>query len=615
MFEQRTSKRSGTIGRIGLLGGLGSLDSFTLKARESRILALFPLLAAGIPPAWIVVIQARYALNVPFYETWGLVRLLAKAFEGQLRFKHLWQLNYANRPVLPRMVMIAVAWATDMNLRYGIASNFIVALGVFAVLVLLIRQTVRPLASAQAAWMILAASLIVFSSAHGINWFKVEAITTFISVLAATLTVYALARWGQRSPGPELAILGAVAGTLSNSAGLILLGIVPVGLLLAPRHRSGPKHLVSPAVASLVAAVLVSFYFVGFSRSLARANPTYILHHTLSLAHYVLVYIGAPLGFHSLWAATLWGAVGMMTFAWCGVWLWRCSPAHRQPLLPWFLLALYAILQGSMTGLGRLYGRSVKQALLARYVTYSSLFWVSLVVIGTLAVGHFLSRSTILRTRKLAALLVAASFVFLGAVSYGKSWTTGMVGIKNKHTRFARGGECLLYYERAPERCLDLLGKSIRVRRLASQMQRFAIGPFAPSQREWFSPLYVRAAGLESERVGRIDQVTTQGATASRFRDQDDLILSGWAIDPVTRGLPAAVLIVVDGKLVGRAESGLRRADVGKALGQGALLRSGWRFPLGSFMEGQEPNLVEVYALLKDHRRIVKLSGSREIER
>jgi hypothetical protein len=516
------------------------------------------------------------------------------------------------------MVMIAVAWATDMNLRYGIASNFIVALGLFATLVLLIRQTVRPLASAQAHWMILAASLIVFSPAHGINWFKVESIMTFISVLAAALTVYALARWGQHSPGPELAILGAVAGTLSNSAGLILLGIVPVGLLLAPRHRSGPKHLVSPAVASLVAAVLVSFYFVGFSRSLARANPTYILHHTLSLAHYVLVYIGASLGFHSLWAATLWGAVGMMTFAWCGVWLWRCSPAHRQPLLPWFLLAVYAILRGSMTGVGRLYGHSVKQALSTRYVTYSSLFWVSLIVVGTLAVGHFLSRSTILRTRKLAALLVAASFVFLGAVSYGKSWTTGMVGIKKRHARFARGGECLLYYERAPDKCLRLIRKSVgaeSARRLARLMEKLAIGPFAPSQREWFYPLYVTAAGLESERAGRIDQVTARGATASRFRDPDDLILSGWAIDPVTRGLPAAVLIVVDGKLVGRAKSGRRRADVGKALGQGELLSSGWRFPLGSSMEGHGPHLVEAYALLKDHRRIIKLSGSREIGR
>jgi hypothetical protein len=591
-------------------------ESSSLRAVLFCLLVLLPLLAASVPPAFIAVTVARHAINVPFGHTWEIVRHLNEAHEGELRFKHLWSHSIANRPILPRVVMLAVAWATDMNLRYGLAANFIVALGVFALLVLLIWRTARPLAPAQTPWIILAASLIIFSPAQSLNWAMVWQILAFMNALAAVGTVCAIARWGQRPPGPALAILCAVAGTFSYSAGLILLAIVPLGLLLAPRHHSGPKRILSPAVALAVAVIVASLYLMGLDRPLQRASPSFLFHHPLLYGHYVLVYMGAPLGFHNLWAATLWGAVGMMTFAWCGVWLWRCSPAHRQAVMPWFLLALYATLSGFMTGAGRL-DRGVAQALVSRYILYSSLFWVSLVVVGALAIAHYVRHSTVLRATKLAAVLVVASLVILGAVSYGKSWTRGMISIKRRHHKHVRGGECLLYYERAPDKCLQRIRRghgSRSARKLARLMEKLAIGPFAPSEREWFSPLYVRATRLESERAGRIDQVTARGATASRFRDPDDLILSGWAIDPVTRGLPAAVLIVVDGKLVGRAKTRVRRPDVAKALSQKELLHLGWMFRLDSLRLDPGSHLFEAYALLNDHRRIVKLVGARRIE-
>ena len=591
-------------------------ESSTPRSLRARLLVLLPLLAASIPPVLIVVTLARYAINVPFGHTWYIVKLLGQAHEGQLRFEHFWKLSYASRPVIPRMVNHAIAWATDMNLHYNMAAKFVVALGVFALMVLLIRRTARPLAPAMTPWMILATSLLIFTPAPSLNWLKPTTVV-FMNVLAVIFTLYALARWGQRWPGPALAILGAVAGTLTTAAGLILLVIVPLGLLLAPRHHSGPKHLLSPAIASVAAAVVVSFYFVGLSHSLSRANPLFLLQHPLSFGHYVLANLGAPLGFRSLWPATLWGGVGIATFAWCGLWLWRRSPPHRQALMPWFFLAVFAILKACMTAAGRLYGHRVKQALSSRYIPYSSLFWVSLVVVVALAIAHYVSRPTVPRARKLATVAVTGLLILLGAVSYGKSWTRGMVSIRKIHARHLRGGECLLYYERAPDECLRLIRRNAgaeNARRLARLMEKLAVGPFAPSEREWFSPLYVRAARLESEAVGQIDQVAAKGTPATKFQHQDDIILFGWARDPVTRGRAAAVLIVVDGKLVGRAKTGVRRPDVAKALSQNELLHSGWIFRLNSSMVGPGSLLVEAYAVLQDHRRIVKLAGARNME-
>lgn len=614
MFNLRTHWATGSIGRTVLRSGLKYFDSSTLRAVWARLLIVIPLVAALIPPGLIAVVMYRYGLNVPFLDEWELVPRLSKALDGQLRFADLWAQHNAHRIVLPRIVLLALARATDWNIRYELAANFAAAMGSLAFLVLLIRRTVKPLAPALTPWLILTASLMTFSLSQTANWLWGIQMVMFMNALAAAFTVWALARWGQRWPGPALAILGAVAGTLSFANGLVIMALVPIGLFFAPRRHEGSARLLSVAVAAAVAVGVASFYLVGFRH---KASPYYIFpfSHPVSYVHYVLVYMGSALGFHSMWAATWWGAVGIGAFAWCGIWLWRCSPAHRQALVPWFLLALYAVLSGFMTGVGRAH-LGVTAALGSRYITISNLFWVSLLVVVPLAVKHYIDCPAVLPTRKLAVVTVSVLLVTLGALSYSVSGMRAKQGIQRLHKNILRGGECLLYYHWAPDTCLRILWRhDPRLpRKMARLMEELAVGLFAPSEQEWPPSLYALVTGPETEIAGWINQITVNGDSTAQVQRPADIVVSGWAVDPFAQGRVASVLIVIDGQLMGRARTGLRRPDVAKALGHKKLLRSGWTFRIASSWLSPGAHLVEAYALLKDKRRIVKLEGSRGIQ-
>lgn len=250
-----------------------------------------------------------------------------------------------------------------------------------------------------------------------------------------------------------------------------------------------------------------------------------------------------------------------------------------------------------------------------RYITFSSLFWVSLAVVAALAIAHYWTSPTVWLDRKLATVAAAASLVTLVAVSYGVSWAYGMGNIKRMHGRYLRGGECLLFYERTPDKCLQNLHPNPRaVRAFASLSETLAVGLFAPSEREWPPSLYTLSDGPGTEKAGWIDQPASKGASTDRIKRQRRILLSGWARDPFVGRTAAWVLIVVDGKLMGRARTGLRRPDVAKVFGQEKLSTSGWRFRLDSSWLDPGSYIIEAYALMRDQRRIVKLNGSRVIE-
>jgi hypothetical protein len=434
-----------------------------------------------------------------------------------------------------------------------------------------------------------------------------------MNALAAALTVWALVRWGVRWPGLVIALLAAIGGTLSFASGLLLLVLVPVWFLLLHRHHEGRVSRGSLAVAVLLPASVIALYFVDFHYPGHHPSPYYLFSRPLSYGRYVLSYIGAALSFN--WSRTIaawWGATVIAAFTGCGVWLWTRSAAHRQILLPWLLLALYAVLSGSMTGVGRA-GFGVGQALVPRYVTISSLFWVSLLVVAALAVADLLQEGAIPRARAFAVVAITASLMTLAGVSYRLSWAFAEAGVKNHHNRLLQIRDCLTHYERAPEPCLLLLYADADVVRSAAKiLERLALGPFAPTEREL--PLSSYTLTIAREPAGRIDRVTVSDAASFGVRRLGDVTVSGWAMDPFTKKPVTSVLVVVDGELVGRAATGRRRRDVAQAVGRSALARSGWKFIFSSFWLDPGHHTVEAYALLDRERRIVSLAGSRSIE-
>jgi hypothetical protein len=364
-----------------------------------------------------------------------------------------------------------------------------------------------------------------------------------MNALAAVVAVWALACLSPRWPRLVLALLAACAGTFSFGTGLVLMALLPLGLLLARWCNQGAGNLRDLAISAGIGAGIVVLYVSGFRYVPHHPTPFFLFSQPLSYGYYVLVYVGAALGSWSEVAAASWGAIGIMAFAWCSVWLWARSPTHRRALLPWFLLALYAVISGFVTGLGRA-GFGSQHALSSRYVTISSLFWMSLFVIVALAIAHFLESPTVSRTGAMATVVVTASLFILGAVSYGVSWTHGETELKGRHTALLRSGRCLLHYAQAPDECLrDLFPDVGIIRNYGQRLEILGLGPFAPSTRErplsWYtlalpppgrltgppygatylpSPLGIRAGETSTSRVRVTNTGTLIWQATGNFR-------------------------------------------------------------------------------------------------
>lgn len=587
-------------------------DSSALKTFRDRLLVWLPLVAAGIPPFMIAVTVARYGVNVPFWDQWELVSLLDKAAVGQLGFTDFWAQHNEHRLILPRAVMLALARATDWDIRYELAANVVVAVGVFGMLALLIERTVRSMAPGLTPWLILAASLSTFSLTQWENWLWGWQLQVFMNALAAVVAVWALACRGAQWPGLVLTLLAAIAGVFSFATGLVLLVLIPFGLLIAPQFDQGASHLKRLALAVTVGAGVVTLYLKGFHLNPGHPTPLFLFSHPVSYAHYILIYLGSGLGGWSKPVSASWGAMGIVTFAWCGAWLWTRSRAYRNILLPWILLGLYGILSGFMTGIGRA-GFGEGQALAPRYVTISSLFWVSLIVMVVLAITRLLEDGTVSRTRALAIAVVAASLITLAGVSYGVAWIYAKAAIEGHNRALLRSGECLSYYDRAPDECLRVLYSDMAIlREHAHRLESLAIGPFARWKLEW--PLSQYALVKGPEPAGYIDEIAAHEGQANQARRSGDVVISGWAMDPFSRSPAAAVLVVIGGQILGRATTGKQRPDVATALGQNGLLHSGWKLRSGLFRLAPGRHLVEAYAVLNDEGRMVKLMGSRVID-
>jgi hypothetical protein len=557
---------------------------------------------AAAPPAVIVRTAALVAddLDVPYWDDWDLAPV-ADAAAGHLAVETLWAQHLEARPVLPRLILTAVALLTRWDLRWQAAVNVALSLAALAALAALLRLTVRPWSAQLAGWLTLVASLLTFSLARYEAWFWAACLATVLSGLGASAALVAVAWRGRSGLGPWLALLAGIAATLSLPNGLAVLALVPLGLALAARPPRMPAERRAPAIVAGAGALVAALYAVGFAVpdvsaiSLAAPRPTVI-------AAFALVYLGAPFGAPSVLTSLLAGAAGGALLLGAGGWLWQRHRDRRDTVLAWFLLASFAILTAGMAAVGRSrFG--AEHALASRYQTFSMLFWVSVAVVVALAARTMLA-ARLGRPRRLALGAALAALASLAVVGYARAWSSADEALALRREALRRGRECVRFYRVAPDECLALIYPDPgAVRARARRLEALGLGPFAPGRHEPSLSAHVLAP---DPGAGSLDRVQTGDAVivnpASATYRAREIVVSGWAIDPAAARPAPAVLVAVDGEIVGRTSPGLHRADVARALGDRRLLPSGWVFRFGAFRLTPGRHSVEAYAVRHDGR-------------
>ena len=359
-------------------------NNFHHKIRVVRLTSL--LLMALIPVALLVYMVITYTVDVPYWDQWELVPLLEKSYAGTLSFLDLWTKHNEHNILFPKIIMVVLARLTKWNTFYEVGISVLIALGIFFVLVYQCFLTAKFLGKKGIVWIIPLISQFVFSLRHGGNWLFGWQMQIFLNVFAVAagimLLSYSVFTWWRFIA----ALVCGIIGTYSFANGV---GYWPIGIfILYAINRNNIKTLrLSIIIWSIVGAVVIYSYFVGLERipghlSIIAIHDTQYYHILLrypgKYMHYFFSYLGSPLT-NNLKGAFFFGITGFAGFAYL-IWLnMRYRYLKFELIVPYIALSLYSILGALITGIGRAQFGSV-QATSPRYVTFSSLFWISNIV-------------------------------------------------------------------------------------------------------------------------------------------------------------------------------------------------------------------------------------------
>jgi hypothetical protein len=207
-----------------------------------------------------------------------------------------------------------------------------------------------------------------------------------------------------------------------------------------------------------------------------------------------------------------------------------------------------------------------------------------------------------------AAIAATACGLLLAAPGCGRAWGRGLFAIRSHDAALRRGAGCLRHCEWASDDCLlRICWNADLVRRGCPRLRRLRLGPFATLTAE--PPLSAYVVSQAPHPPGRIDTASWGG------RRSRDVMLTGRVSDPYggSGGTVEAILVAVDGRIVGRAAPGTRPSDPAGEV-RADVPGSSWEFAFTATRLAPRPHLVETYALLAG-RRIVKLPGSVTVDR
>ena len=337
---------------------------------------------AALPPVIVIYFIGHYGVDVPFWDEWELVPLMTGSLGTREALRNLWSFRNEHRQPFPIAILLGLSRLTRWNVRGELFLNALLAALILAVLVLTGR---RPREGDRAPGPPLATTalaVLVFAFGQWENWLWGITAASFTSVLACVLSFFLLSRDSRSGASFTGAVLSAVVASFSFGNGLLvwLAGLPALGCAPDPRRRV--KRML---VWGLVAAATTGAYFHGFKLPRHRGMPALVTSEQPNRFGYVCTYLGAPLEGSDPARARALGEIGLVVWLAAGAAAVRRG-ADRTVFLPALSLGLLGVGTACATALVRAQ-LGPFQALSSRYVTLSTPFWASIVLLLAATAG------------------------------------------------------------------------------------------------------------------------------------------------------------------------------------------------------------------------------------
>jgi FkbM family methyltransferase len=555
-----------------------------------------------IPALLTVGYIARYAVNVPLTDEWGLPYLYSMLKTGGHGFAEtFWPPNNEHRVVVAKLIWAALAFPTHWNLVLNMFLTFGAMLATFVWMArVAIRQHALSAINLHAS--VIASGILLFSLAHWDTWlFSWQ----FHFVLAICWTIAAILVIDSPRLHAQLRLWVAIAlcflATLSAYHGVLAwLVILPGVYLVFPTRRRSVT-----ACFWLLACfgTTMAIYYIDYHPSGAfKPDPLLILKSPTQVASFWLALMGAPLSqifsSTSLVAEGL-GFTSLALFAIAVFASIRFGLVRRQ--LAWILIGSYGVVADSMVAIGRAgWGLGVASTQ-SRYMIIAVLIPVAALFL----LAELASRSSIWRWSFRSAVIAVAG---LSLASYPRFIEKGRL-LHDARTMAAESLAIMPYIDPATD--------------MAEQGLLFPLFPLV------IPVSYVRTPAELLNRVGLrriehnaifednaplcgcVDTPVLKARETFALGKSNALAVSGWAVYPGKATVPKMVFFSTDDRrlfVFGAKVGTSLRPDVGLMMKNQALVRSGWSAAIpAAFLPKGEFEL-KAWAYDREHSRFLRLA-------
>ncbi len=355
---------------------LSRVTCLIIKVRESRKLkpALF-WIATFLPLIILTILILKYYVDVPFWDEWDFVGLLQRSYQSNINFSDLLSYHNEHRPFFPRLILLGLAHLTGYRILPELIVNLIIAIGIFISLIYIFKTIFSSFKIKNYLAFIPIISLIVFSLTQWENWLWGWQVQIFLNLLAVVTGLKILSLRKIKSSNLLISMFLGIIATFSFANGLIywLMGLI---MLKFKEQKNKNRILIFWSVFS----IYIFFLYTRLSPGSEVLKADFSVQNIVLLAIYAFAFIGAPLVSMNGTGAFLAGLAGVLFF----IYLIRISRKiffHKLKLfLPIIALSSYSLISAFLTSYGR-YRLGLLQAISSRYVSFSNLFWLSLLAV------------------------------------------------------------------------------------------------------------------------------------------------------------------------------------------------------------------------------------------
>lgn len=389
---------------------------------------------AVLPAIALLYLILRFTPNVPFWDEYELVSIITKLHTGGFTFYEFWRQHNEHRIITQKLLELGLAALGGWDAIKEVLLSFFFTLWICAAGFKLLKLTVDKHLRAP---LTLAGSLLIFSTIQYENqvwgmdmaWYLII-FCILISLMAVTLL------WPGTKKAFFLALALTIIATYSSSLGLPLWVCVLLGMLALRKTWRVPYMVAWIGMAVLI----IGTYFISYTFLSSPKTLDYLLRHLIDYVAYFLTYIATP------WITGPFAPVvalfGFAALILSIVYNWRLAFSKRVPdlakkpeiwraTLPWSLIILFVLANAAVTTWGRI-DMGVGQAEASRYTTISIWFWMSTLVISTLALQQIWQRHSAAKSKIAgASAVLCVIFLTLYSVNYIGGYTNMVKWHKN----------------------------------------------------------------------------------------------------------------------------------------------------------------------------------------